>query len=119
MQVIKVTSDGSLRWELWNFNSRNYLSVSYALEDQHSVNACVYCVNSNIYSVRELVEQIPVWANENKTDSLAIYSKNSDKVNDELINALKQMKLIHPTGLNNHEFYFFKAYVFCENVSLA
>lgn len=119
MQVIKITSDDSLKWELLDFNSRNYLSISYAPEDQHSLNARVYCVNSDMYSVRELVEQIPVWANENKTDSLAIYSKNSDKVNDELINALKQMKLIHPTGLNNHEFYFIKAYIFCENVSLA
>ena len=119
MQVIKITSDDSLKWELLDFNSRNYLSISYAPEDQHSLNARVYCVNSDMYSVRELVEQIPVWANENKTDSLAIYSKNSDKVNDELINALKQMKLIHPTGLNNHEFYFIKAYIFCENVLLA
>lgn len=119
MQVIKVTSDDSLRWELSNFNCRNYLRISYTPKDQYSLSAHVYCVNSDMYSVRELVKQIPVWANENKTDSLAIYSKNSDKVNDELINALKQMKLIHPTGLNNHEFYFVKAYVFCENISLA
>lgn len=33
MQVIKATSDGSLGWELLNFNSRNYLSISYAPED--------------------------------------------------------------------------------------
>ena len=116
MQVIKMTSDEPMDYELYHFNSHDrYLAISYAPANEHAQLHYNYCIDSNVYSVKELVEQIPIWANTHKIDMVTIYTRNSDAINNELIDALKQMTLINPTGLNNHAFYFVKAYVICES----
>ena len=119
MQVIKMVSDDSMEYELYDFATKRYLAISYVPTNQHPNMPYIYCVNSDVYSVQELVQQIPIWANKERRDRVVIYTKSSEAVNSELINALKEMTLIHPTGLNNHAYYFIKAYVICESYDLS
>lgn len=114
MQVIKVTSKGPMNWELSIFNCRRYLGISYAEPGYHAYCGNVYFVNSKIFSVEQLIKQIPAWANLHKLDMVAIYSCNSDAVNEELIKALEQLTLASHGNEDEHKFYFQKAYVFCE-----